>query len=195
MKINAQQLRQLIEAAIFAADKPISIERLKSTVLMEFAVSTHAISSVIDELMLEYATRGVVLKELASGYRFQTQESLSPFIGKLWQESPPRFSRALLETLALIAYRQPITRGEIEQIRGVAVSSQIIKTLLEREWIYVQGQKDVAGRPALYATTNGFLDYFGLTSLTQLPEAEEFLAALQAAQEPITPITPTEQIH
>ncbi len=185
VKIKHEQLKQLIEAAIFASDKPISINRLKQTVLMDFNLSKLAIKHVIDELVLDYQPRGINLLELGSGYRFQTQDSLSEWLGRLWEESAPRYSRAYLETLALIAYRQPITRGEIEQVRGVAVGSNIIKTLTERDWIDVVGHKEVPGRPALYATTKGFLDYFGLASLAQLPDADNFLSALDKAQEPI----------
>ncbi len=186
MKIKHEQLKQLIEAAIFASDKPISIARLKKTVLLDFNLSKLAIKHVIDELMIEYQSRGINLLELGNGYRFQTQTSLSQWLGRLWEESAPKYSRAYLETLALIAYRQPITRGEIEQVRGVAVGSNIIKTLTERDWIDVVGHKEVPGRPALYATTKGFLDYFGLASLAQLPDADNFLSALDKAQEPIT---------
>jgi segregation and condensation protein B len=186
VKIKHEQLKQLIEAAIFASDKPISINRLKQTVLVDFNLSKLAIKHVIDELVLDYQPRGINLIELGSGYRFQTQDSLSQWLSKLWEESAPKYSRAYLETLALIAYRQPITRGEIEQVRGVAVGSNIIKTLTERDWIDVVGHKEVPGKPALYATTKGFLDYFGLASLAQLPDADNFLSALDKAQEPIT---------
>jgi segregation and condensation protein B len=196
VKIKHEQLKQLIEAAIFASDKPLSINRLKQTVLMDFNLSKLAIKHVIDELVLDYQPRGINLLQLGSGYRFQTQESLSEWLGKLWEESAPRYSRAYLETLALIAYRQPITRGEIEQVRGVAVGSNIIKTLTERDWIDVVGHKEVPGRPALYATTKGFLDYFGLASLAQLPDADNFLSALDKAQlEDETDLPSTEQIH
>jgi segregation and condensation protein B len=183
MKISHEQLKQLIEAAIFVSDQPISRERLKSTVLLDFSVSTQALNKVINELMLDYAPRGIVLQETATGFRFVSQDSLSQWLGRLWQESAPKYSRALLETLALIAYRQPITRGEIEQVRGVTVSSNIMKTLQEREWVSVVGHKEVPGRPALYATTKGFLDYFGMQSLSELPEVDAFMAALEDAQE------------
>src|SRR5690606_10035661 len=116
-----------------------------------------------------YRQRGFELKEVASGYRFQVATAMAPWVSRLWEERPQRYSRALLETLALIAYRQPITRGDIEEIRGVAVSSNIVKTLLEREWIRVVGHKDVPGRPAMYATTRKFLDYFNLKNLDDLP--------------------------
>ena len=129
MKIKHEQLKQLIEAAIFASDKPISIARLKKPVLLDFNLSKLAIKHVIDELMIEYQSRGINLLELGNGYRFQTQTSLSQWLGRLWEESAPKYSRAYLETLALIAYRQPITRGEIEQVRGVAVGSKYYKNV------------------------------------------------------------------
>lgn len=183
MKISHEQLKQLIEAAIFVSDQPISRDRLKSTVLLDFSVSSQALNKVINELMLDYAPRGIVLQETASGLRFVSQDSLSQWLGRLWQETAPKYSRALLETLALIAYRQPITRGEIEQVRGVTVSSHIMKTLQERDWVCTVGHKEVPGRPALYATTKVFLDYFGMQSLSELPDVDTFVAALEDAQE------------
>ena len=181
-KINSEQLKQLIEATIFVSDQPVSVDKLKNTVLADFTVSDKAIQSALSALQLDYRPRGIQLVEVASGYRFQSLDSLSPWLSRLWQETSPRYSRAMLETLALIAYRQPITRGEIEQVRGVAVSSNIIKTLTEREWIKVVGHKEVPGRPALYATTKQFLDYFSLKSLRDLPNAEDFMASLDATQ-------------
>ncbi|MBR9793747.1 MAG: SMC-Scp complex subunit ScpB [Gammaproteobacteria bacterium] len=181
-KINSEQLKQLIEATIFVSDQPVSVDKLKNTVLADFTVSDKAIQSAVSALQLDYRPRGIQLVEVASGYRFQSLDSLSPWLSRLWQETSPKYSRAMLETLALIAYRQPITRGEIEQVRGVAVSSNIIKTLTEREWIKVIGHKEVPGRPALYATTKQFLDYFSLKSLSDLPNAEDFMASLDATQ-------------
>ena len=181
-KINSEQLKQLIEATIFVSDQPVSVDKLKNTVLADFTVSDKAIQSALNALQLDYRPRGIQLVEVASGYRFQSLDSLSPWLSRLWQETSPKYSRAMLETLALIAYRQPITRGEIEQVRGVAVSSNIIKTLTEREWIKVIGHKEVPGRPALYATTKQFLDYFSLKSLRDLPNAEDFMASLDATQ-------------
>lgn len=181
-KINSEQLKQLIEATIFVSDQPVSVDKLKNTVLADFTVSDKAIQSAVSALQLDYRPRGIQLVEVASGYRFQSLDSLSPWLSRLWQETSPKYSRAMLETLALIAYRQPITRGEIEQVRGVAVSSNIIKTLTEREWIKVVGHKEVPGRPALYATTKQFLDYFSLKSLSDLPNAEDFMASLDATQ-------------
>ncbi len=123
--------------------------------------------------MQDYQNRGVVLVEVSSGFRFQVAQSAAPWVARLWEEKPQKYSRALLETLALVAYRQPITRGEIEDIRGVSVSSQIIRTLVEREWIRVIGHRDVPGKPAMYATTRQFLDYFGLKKLDELPSLSE----------------------
>ncbi|ATC94298.1 segregation and condensation protein B [Pseudoalteromonas tunicata] len=168
--ISDQQLMQLIEATLFVAGKPVSIEFLKNTVLDEFNVSLKRIKHNLSELQLHYSSRGICLVEVASGFRFQSNPSLAPWLNKIWPEKAPRYSRALLETLSLIAYRQPITRGEIEQVRGVAVSSQIMKQLQDREWIQIVGHKEVPGRPALYATTKLFLDYFSLTGLDNLPE-------------------------
>lgn len=168
-KISTQQLKQLVEAAIFVADKPVSTETLQETVLTGLDVSKKKLTAIIAELCLDYQPRGIQLVEVASGWRFQSMDSLAPWLSKLWQEQAPRYSRAMLETLALIAYRQPITRGEIEQVRGVSVSSHIVKSLIERDWIKVVGHKEVPGRPALYATTKGFLDYFSLQNLADLP--------------------------
>lgn len=181
-KINDQQLKQLVEAAVFVADKPLSKRDLRETVLADFSISDKQLNAALDALILDYQPRGIQLVEVASGYRFQSLDSLGPWISALWREQSPRYSRALLETLALIAYRQPITRGEIEQVRGVAVSSNIIKTLTEREWIRVVGHKEVPGRPALYATTRQFLDYFSLTSLAQLPSTESFATLLEHSE-------------
>lgn len=175
-KINDEQLTQLVEAAIFASEKPLNIDELLSTVLSDFSLSRKKLHSVLQQLQQDYAGRGIILAETASGYRFQTRPELSSFLARLWPERSPRYSRAVLETLALIAYRQPITRGEIEDIRGVSVSSQIMRTLLDRGWVKVVGHKEVPGRPGLYATTALFLDYFGLKELSHLPPLPEFQA-------------------
>jgi len=175
-RISDEQLIEIIEAAIFVADKPVSKRHLKDTVLADLAISMSRINTAIDAIHTHYQTRGIKLVEVGSGYRFQACSSLSPWLSNLWQERAPKYSRALLETLSLIAYRQPITRGEIEQVRGVTTRSAIIKTLLEREWVKVVGHKEVPGKPALYATTKLFLDYFSLTGLDELP-------ALPAQQE------------
>lgn len=175
-KINDVQLMQLVEAAIFAADKPLSKEDLQASVLEGLNVSQKRLSDTLARLNQDYAGRGICLTETASGYRFITRPELSDYLARLWPERSPRYSRAVLETLALIAYRQPITRGEIEDIRGVSVSSQIMRTLIERNWVKVVGHKEVPGRPGLYATTKEFLDYFGLKHLNQLPPLPEFQA-------------------
>jgi segregation and condensation protein B len=174
-KISKTQLKQLVEAAIFVADSPLTTEQLQTSVLDGLNVSKNALNEVLKELTLDYQARGIQLIEVASGYRFQSVDSLSPWLSKLWQEQAPRYSRAMLEILSLIAYRQPITRGEIEDVRGVSVSSHIIKSLSERGWIKVVGHKEVPGRPSLYATSKGFLDYFSLKSLSELPSAETFV--------------------
>lgn len=176
-KINDAQLLQLVEAAIFAADKPLSADDLQQSVLEGLSVSNKRLAATLKQLLLDYAGRGVSLTETASGYRFVTKPELSDYLARLWPERSPRYSRAVLETLSLIAYRQPITRGEIEDIRGVSVSSQIMRTLLDRGWVKVVGHKEVPGRPGLYATTKAFLDYFGLKHLNQLPPLPEFQAA------------------
>ena len=172
-RLSDEQLIELVEAAIFVSEKPLSKRRLQETVLQDFNISAKRLTQAIDSLVEHYSTRGVQLVEVASGYRFQAGPSLSEPLSKLWPEKAVKYSRATIETLALIAYRQPITRGEIEQVRGVAVSSNIMKSLLEREWISVVGQKDVPGKPALYATTKQFLDYFSLSGLEQLPNLPE----------------------
>lgn len=173
-KITPVQLKQLVEATIFVADEAISKEQLQATVLDGLAVSNNMLKDVLEDIRLDYLARGIQLVEVASGYRFQSMDSLSPWLSKLWQEQAPRYSRAMLEILSLIAYRQPITRGEIEDVRGVSVSSHIMKTLSERGWIKIVGHKEVPGRPSLYATTKGFLDYFSLKSLSELPSTDDF---------------------
>ena len=177
-KISRAQLKQLVEAAIFVADQPLSQEQMQLTVLNGLVVSKTMLKDTLAELKLDYQARGIQLVEVASGYRFQSMDSLSPWLSKLWQEQAPRYSRAMLETLSLIVYRQPITRGEIEDVRGVSVSSQIMKTLSERGWIKIIGHKEVPGRPSLYATTKTFLDYFSLKSLSELPSSDEFLGSV-----------------
>ncbi|SEA32116.1 SMC-Scp complex subunit ScpB [Alkalimonas amylolytica] len=192
--ISDSQLLQLVEAAIFTAEQPLSLEDLQRTVLEDFAPSKKKLQAILAQITQDYAGRGVQLLETASGYHFQSRPELSEYLAKLWPERSPRYSRAVLETLALIAYRQPITRGEIEDIRGVSVSSQIMRTLLDRGWVKVVGHKEVPGRPGLYATTAQFLDYFGLQSLSQLPELTAFrqlsIAENESAAEHGTGSTP-----
>ncbi|KZN28488.1 SMC-Scp complex subunit ScpB [Pseudoalteromonas luteoviolacea] len=172
-RVSDEQLVELVEAAIFVADKPLSKKHMKETVLQDISVSDRRLQQAIETISEHYQTRGIKLVEVGTGYRFQACPSLSPWLNMLWQEKAPKYSRATLETLALIAYRQPITRGEIEQVRGVTVSSNIMKSLLERQWIKVVGHKEVPGKPALYATTKLFLDYFSLNSLDGLPKLPE----------------------
>ncbi|ABV36301.1 putative transcriptional regulator [Shewanella sediminis HAW-EB3] len=180
LQINPDQLKQLIEASLFVMGKSVSIKSLKETVLVNFNVSRAKIKLAIEELQQDYQGRGIELMSVAGGYRFQSIESLSPFLQPLWQEKAPKYSRATLETLAVIAYRQPVTRGDIEFVRGVAVSSHTIKSLADRQWIRMVGHKEVPGRPALYATTTEFLAYFGLDTIADLPPLTdtESLAAL-----------------
>lgn len=163
----------VVEAALLAAGEPVSLERLTGLFKAEEGVGRAEIRSALAALDERLAARGIEVKEVASGYRLQVRESLSPWIGRLWEQKPPRYSRALLETLALIAYQQPVTRGDIEQVRGVSVSTNIIKTLLDRDWIRIVGHRDVPGRPALYGTTRAFLDHFNLKSLDELPPLAE----------------------
>ena len=166
-------LVQIVEGALLAAGKPLTVAQLGDLFEEYERPENTAIREALNEIDERCEDRGFELLEVASGFRFQVRQSLSPWIARLWQERPQKYSRALLETLSLIAYRQPITRGEIEEIRGVAVSSNIIKTMHEREWIRVVGHRDVPGRPAMYATTRQFLDYFNLKSLDQLPALAE----------------------
>ncbi len=172
-KLSANKVKCIIEAALLTVGKPLDIDRMLD-LFDEFNRPTRQdVRSAIDKITKSCSNRGFELAKVSSGYRFQVKQEFSPWISKLWEERPQRYSRALLETLALIAYRQPITRGDIEDIRGVAVSSNIMKTLIERSWVRVVGHKDVPGRPAMYATTKQFLDYFNMQSLDQLPPLSE----------------------
>lgn len=166
-------LLQIIEGALLAAGKALTVAQIAELFEEHERPENTDIREALREVAERCEDRGFELQEVSSGFRFQVRHSLSPWVARLWQERPQKYSRALLETLALVAYRQPITRGEIEEIRGVAVSSSIIKTLHEREWIRVVGHRDVPGRPAMYATTRQFLDYFNLKSLDQLPALAE----------------------
>ncbi|MFM2478803.1 SMC-Scp complex subunit ScpB [Celerinatantimonas sp. MCCC 1A17872] len=168
-------LIQLVEAALFVAGRPLSISELQQSVLANFKMAKGQVLMILEELASKYQNSGIILTEVAGGWRFQSRPELAEYLSYLWQEKPQRYSRALLETLTIIAYRQPVTRGEIEAIRGVAVSSSIISTLKERLWIKEVGHKEVPGRPALLATTKEFLDYFNLKSLSELPELDQSL--------------------
>ncbi|MDG2272953.1 MAG: SMC-Scp complex subunit ScpB [Halioglobus sp.] len=166
-------LVQIIEGALLAAGKPMTVARLAELFEEHERPENALIRETLEEVAARCEGRGFELLEVAGGFRYQVRQALSPWVARLWHERPQKYSRALLETLSLMAYRQPITRGEIEEIRGVAVSTNIIKTLHEREWIRVVGHRDVPGRPAMYATTRHFLDYFNLKSLDQLPALAE----------------------
>ena len=166
-------LQRILEAALLAAHQPLSLAQLSALFADDAPAAPGAIEQALQQLREDCAARGVELVEVASGFRYQVRADLQPWVARLWTERQTRYSRATLETLALIAYRQPITRGEIEQIRGVAVNSNLIKTLEEREWIRVVGHRDVPGKPELLGTTRAFLDYFGLKSLDQLPPLSE----------------------
>lgn len=168
-----RETTKIVEAILFAADKPLTAKQIQN-VYPEFEQpELSVVQAAIDAIAEDYAPRAVGLKRLASGYRFQVKEGYSDWVARLLAEPPPKYSRALLETLAIIAYRQPVTRGDIEDIRGVGVSSAMIKTLLNRGWIRVLAHKEVPGRPALYGTNKQFLDYFNLASLDQLPTLDE----------------------
>ena len=164
-----KDLASLLEAFLLASGKPMSIERMAELFEEAERPAPALLRKALEVLDKSCKGRAFELKEVATGYRLQVRERFSPWVGRLWEERPQRYSRALLETLVLIAYRQPITRGEIEDIRGVAVNSQIVKTLLEREWVRVVGHRDVPGRPAMFATTKQFLDHFNLKNLDELP--------------------------
>lgn len=168
-------VKKILEGAILTAGEPVSFERLKKLFEAEQEITDKQLKEALQLLTEECKARSYQLMEVASGYRFQVMEDLSQWIIKLWDEKPPKYSKAVLETLALIAYRQPVTRAEVEEIRGVTSSSAIFKTLQDREWIKVVGHKDVPGKPSLYATTKLFLDYFNLKSLEDLPTLPEVL--------------------
>lgn len=190
--ISDTQLKQLIEAALFAASDALTLDQLQQGVLAGYQLNRPRLRQVLDELTRDYQERGVQLVEVASGYRFQTRSELAPALAQMWAERTPRYSAALLETLALIAWRQPITRGEIEAVRGVSVSTQIMRTLQDRGWVKVVGQKEVPGRPSLYATTKVFLDYFSLQSIADLSALAAQRPELEALAEPTTDSTDTD---
>jgi segregation and condensation protein B len=180
--LETDQLKRIVEAALVAADEPLGVDRLAKLFApgeLDADEGRAQIRAALDVLGAEAEGRGYELKRVASGYRYQVRTELAPWISRLWEEKPPRYSRALLETLALIAYKQPLTRGDIEAVRGVAVSQNIMRTLLERNWIRMVGQREVPGRPALYGTTRAFLDYFNLKSLDELPPLDEIRALIE----------------
>lgn len=183
---DAEHLASILEAVLLAAGKPLSLEQMAAVFDDDAQPNSRQIKAGLDQLALDIEGRSYQLYEVASGFRLQVRTEYSTWVSRLWEERPQRYSRAMLETLALIVYRQPITRGEIEDVRGVAVSSNIIKTLLEREWVRVVGYKDVPGKPAMLATTKVFLDYFNLCGLDELPNLSE----LQTLKQPVQTTEP-----
>ncbi len=173
--------KPIIEAILMASDEPLSLEKLMAIFAKDVMLTKQEILVIIESLQQDYQDRGIELKCLASGYLFQTKAQYASWVGRLWEEKPPKYSRALLETLVIIAYRQPITRPEIEAIRGVAVNANIMKTLQEREWIRTVGYRDAPGKPALFGTTPYFLDYFNIKTLEDLPKLENLTNAFEKA--------------
>ena len=171
--MDSKQLKFVIEAALLAAGRPLTVDRLQELFGKDDPPVRQDLRAAIMELKADYSGRGIEVTEVASGFRIQVRSSMAHQLERLWEERPPRYSRALLETLSIIAYRQPVTRGEIEEIRGVAVSTNITRTLLERNWVRVVGHRDVPGKPALFGTTREFLDYFDLKKLDDLPPLSE----------------------
>jgi len=171
--MESKQIKYVIESAMLAAGRPLSLDNLQLLFGDEEPPARQDLRAAIMELQADYAERGIEVIEVGSGFRIQIKASMTHQLDKLWEERPPRYSRALLETLAIIVYRQPVTRGEIEDIRGVVVSTNIVRTLLERNWVKVVGHRDVPGKPAMFGTTKEFLDYFGLKKLDDLPPLSE----------------------
>ena len=187
--METKQIARIVEAALLAADDPVSIDRLIKLFAPGELPDTSArgaVRAALEEIGQSTAERGFELVRVASGFRFQVRQQFSPWVSRLYEERPPRYSRALFETLALIVYRQPVTRGDIEQIRGVSVSQSIMRTLLERGWIRVVGERETPGRPALYGTTRAFLDYFNLKSLDDLPPMEEIESLMKPVLDEVT---------
>jgi segregation and condensation protein B len=171
--MDTEKLKRILEALIMASSTPLSLDRMLAVFPENQQPERKIVREVLTALAEDYAKTSLELKEVSTGFRFQVRKDYAEWVSKLWEEKPARYSRALLETLALVAYKQPITRGEIEKIRGVSVNTQIMKTLLEREWVTIVGHRDVPGKPAIYATTRQFLDYFNLKSLEDLPPLAE----------------------
>lgn len=167
--METDQLKYIVEAALLAAGRPLDLNDLRALFGEDDPPGKDDLRAAIASLEADYASRGIAVQEVASGYRIQVRSTMAGWLGRLWEERAPRYSRALLETLAIIAYRQPVTRGDVEEIRGVGVTTNIMRTLLERNWIRVVGFRDVPGKPAMYGTTREFLDYFGLKKLDDLP--------------------------
>lgn len=184
--MEESKIKQILEAALLASDGPLTVANLVKIFApgeLNEDTASRDVRAALKSIEEECETRGVELKRVASGYRFQVRQELSEWVSRLWDEKPPRYTRALLETLALVAYKQPVTRGDIEQVRGVSVSQNIMRTLLEREWVKIVGYKEVPGKPALYATTKEFLDYFNLSSLNELPPLPEIRALIEPVLE------------
>ena len=177
-----ETIAQIIEAALLASEGPLTVDnlfRLFTLGELDEEEGRKQVRTALETLQDACDGRGVTLQKVSSGYRYQTRQDLSPWVSRLWEEKPPRYTRALLETLALVAYKQPVTRGDIEQVRGVSVSQNIMRTLLERDWIRVVGQREAPGRPSMYGTTKAFLDYFDLAKLDDLPPLEEIKAMIE----------------
>jgi segregation and condensation protein B len=171
--MNQKKIKDIVEGALLAAGRPLSLEQIGLLFAEDERPDPKMLQGAVDALAADYAERAIELKEVGSGFRIQVRGTVALWVQRLWEERPTRYSRALLETLALIAYRQPITRAEIEDVRGVSISTSIMKTLQDREWIRIVGYRDVPGRPAMYGTTKQFLDYFGVKSLDELPTLAE----------------------
>tara|TARA_B110000902_G_scaffold64732_1_gene76871 strand:- start:4999 stop:5601 length:603 start_codon:yes stop_codon:yes gene_type:complete len=187
------ELAPVLEALLLASDKPLSVERLGQVFDEHDGVDNKRIKKTLRELQKSYHGRGYQLVEVASGFRFQVQQGYALWVARLWQEKPQKYSKALLETLSIIAYQQPITRGEIESIRGVGVSSSIIHTMIDRSWIRSVGHKEVPGRPELFATTKEFLDHFNLKQLSDLPALDELASWDEATMAPAKLKQPQQQ--
>jgi len=187
------ELAPVLEALLLASDKPLSVERLGQVFDEHDGVDNKRIKKALRELQKSYDGRGYQLVEVASGFRFQVQQGYALWVARLWQEKPQKYSKALLETLSIIAYQQPITRGEIELIRGVGVSSSIIHTMIDRSWIRSVGHKEVPGRPELFATTKEFLDHFNLKQLSDLPALDELASWNEATMAPAKLKQPQQQ--
>ena len=193
--LQPEHISQIVEAALLAAEGPLTVDnlfRLFAVGELDEEEGRKQVRSALQSLEAASEIRGVQLQKVSSGYRYQTRRALSPWVSRLWEEKPPRYTRALLETLALVAYKQPVTRGDIEQVRGVSVSQNIMRSLIERDWIRVVGQREAPGRPSMYGTTKAFLDYFNLSKLDELPPLDEIKAMIEptlVAQE-----TPSEEI-
>lgn len=171
--MEKNEIKHVIEAALLAAGRPLTLDQLRGLFGEESPPERTELRAALDELQQDYDGRGIMVNEVASGFRIEVRPAMAPWLGRLWEERPPRYSRALMETLAIVAYRQPVTRGDVEQIRGVVVTTNIMRTLMERGWIKVVGYRDVPGKPAMYGTTREFLDYFGLRHLEDLPPLAE----------------------